>query len=367
MPFTPPDLSEILTNEQELNTRLSSCKSELQSILTNEGIGYTAGDGIIPLIRKLPYPTPTSIELFGTKEFLTKDGPQTYNRSMELRPIVRDQNGKTMMNVSVTIRRRAGTTSGEWTTLGTITTGQSLNVTPQSNTGNFRYEAYVTNNSNVSIYYDIPNYYMYYPAYYGQYLVNVVDYFHPMATSNCRIDSEDFTMGANFIDLYAQSAGQMYALFPLKYYPPLTGVNSNTNIQIGFDITRGNVPVSTKAIGIGGGMYNPEDSFGGSLGLFLDASDADTLTSRDTFFVPDWATDNAFTESGVSKECYIQINGTNNGGYAYMYGEGGSPSDYMPYWYGEYIGTPVVMAYANNVASNEKVRLRIKYVRAVTP
>ena len=50
-----------------------------------------------------------------------------------------------------------------------------------------------------------------------------------------------------------------------------------------------------------------------------------------------------------------------------MYGEGGDPSDYMPYWYGESIGTPVVMAYANNVAANEKVRLRIKYIRAVKP
>ncbi|MBQ2613575.1 MAG: hypothetical protein IJG19_06890 [Methanobrevibacter sp.] len=367
MPFTPPDLSEILTNEQELNTKLNSCKSELQSILTKEGIDYTSSEGIIPLIRKLPYPTPTTIELFGTKEFLTKDGSQTYNRSMDLRPIVRDQNGKSMMNLSVTIRRRSGTTSGAWTTLGTITTGQSLNVTPQSNNGNYRYEAYVTNNSNVSIHYDVPNYYMYYPAKYGQILASVVDYANPMEYSNCRINTEDFSMGGNFIDLYAQSAGQMYAIFPLKYYPPLTHVDTNTNIQIGFDITRGNVPVSTKAIGIGGGMYNPEDSYGGSLGLFLDASDGDTLTSRDTFFIPQWSTDNGFTESGVSKECYIQINGTYNGGYAYMYGEGGDPSDYMPYWYGESIGTPVVMAYANNVSANEKVRLKIKYIRAVTP
>lgn len=75
MTYTAPDLSEILENEQTMNTRLSSCKSQLQSILTNEEIGYTSGDGIIPLIRKLPYPVPTSIELYGTNEFLTKDGP----------------------------------------------------------------------------------------------------------------------------------------------------------------------------------------------------------------------------------------------------------------------------------------------------
>ena len=59
MTYTAPDLSEILENEQTMNTRLSSCKSQLQSILTNEEIGYTSGDGIIPLIRKLPYPVPT--------------------------------------------------------------------------------------------------------------------------------------------------------------------------------------------------------------------------------------------------------------------------------------------------------------------
>ena len=34
MTYTAPDLSEILENEQTMNTRLSSCKSQLQSILT---------------------------------------------------------------------------------------------------------------------------------------------------------------------------------------------------------------------------------------------------------------------------------------------------------------------------------------------
>ena len=350
MTYNPPDLSEVLTNEQEMNTRLTSCKSQLQSILTKEGIEYTSDEGIIPLIRKLPYPTPTSITLYGTKEFLTKNGPQTYNRSMDLRPTVRDQNGKSMNNISVTIRRK-NLSSGEWTTLGTITTGQSLRVTPDSNTGNYRYEAYVTSNSRVSISYDVPNYYMYYPTMYAQYLLNIVDYANPIDSSNCRIVSEDFTLGADYIDLYAQNAGQMYAIFPLKYYPQLLGVDSNTKINIGFDITRGDVPIATKAVGLGGGMYNKEDSYGGSLGLFLDASDGDTLTSRDTFFIAEWASDNGFTETGVKKECYIQIEGTNNGGYAYMYGEGGSPSDYTPYWYGDSIGTPV----------------KIKYINAVTP
>ena len=208
---------------------------------------------------------------------------------------------------------------------------------------------------------------MYYPAMYGEYLESIVNYSQPLASSNCRIDAEDFSMGANYINLYAQSAGTMYAVFPLRYYPPLTGVNSNTKINIGFDITRGDVPVATKIIGIGAGMYNASESFGGSLGLFLDASDGDCLTSRDTSFVPSWTEDQGFTESGVSKECYIQISGTSNGGYPYMYGEGGEPSDYMPYWYGQYIGTPVVLAWAYNVAANERVRLKMKYITAVTP
>ena len=99
MTYTAPDLSEILENEQTMNTRLSSCKSQLQSILTDEEIGYTSGDGIIPLIRKLPYPVPTSIELYGTKEFLTKDGPQSYYKHMDLYPVVRDQKGKAMNNI----------------------------------------------------------------------------------------------------------------------------------------------------------------------------------------------------------------------------------------------------------------------------
>lgn len=366
MTYTAPDLSEILTNEQTLNTRLSACKSELQTILTNEEIGYTAGDGIIPLIRKLPYPVATSIELYGTKDFLTKTGPQTYNKSMDLSCVVRDQNGNAMRNVPVSIRRRTGTTSGAWTVLGSLNTGEYLTVTPESNTGNFRYEAYVTSNSNISTYADVPNYYMYYPSDYYE-LESVVDYGNPLATSNCTIDYEPFSMGANYLNLYAQSAGTMYAVFPLKHYPPLTGVNSNTKLRFGFDITRGDVPAATKIIGIGAGMYNASNSYGGSMGLFLDASDADSLTSRTTSFVASWAEDHGFTESGVSKECYIEFTGTSNGGYPYMYGEGGSPSDYMAYWYGQYIGTPVVLAWANNLSANERVRLKMKYIMAVTP
>ena len=147
-----------------------------------------------------------------------------------------------------------------------------------------------------------------------------------------------------------------------KFVSRFKGCISNTHFNIGFDIIRRNVSVATKIIGVGAGMYNASESYGG----FLDASDGDCLTSRDMSFVPGWSEDHGFTESGVSKECYIEISETSNGGYPYMYGECGEPSDYMPYWYGQYIGSPVVLAWAYNVAANERVRLRMKYITAVT-
>ncbi len=54
MPYTQPDLSEILANEQTLNTNLLTAQTRLRAILDKEEIGYNQGDGVIPLIRKLP-------------------------------------------------------------------------------------------------------------------------------------------------------------------------------------------------------------------------------------------------------------------------------------------------------------------------
>ena len=58
MTFSPPDLSEILTNEQTLNSRLTSMQSDLRDILNDNSISYSQNDGVIPLIRKLPVPVP---------------------------------------------------------------------------------------------------------------------------------------------------------------------------------------------------------------------------------------------------------------------------------------------------------------------
>ena len=46
MPFTPPDLSEILTNEQTLNTRLTTYRNKLKAILDADGISYDENLGI---------------------------------------------------------------------------------------------------------------------------------------------------------------------------------------------------------------------------------------------------------------------------------------------------------------------------------
>lgn len=53
MSYTPPDLSTVLTNEQSLNSNISSAQTKLRSILNHEDKSYSSSDGVIPLIRKL--------------------------------------------------------------------------------------------------------------------------------------------------------------------------------------------------------------------------------------------------------------------------------------------------------------------------
>ena len=40
MPYTDPDLSDILTNEQTMNTRLTTYRNKLKAILDSDGISY---------------------------------------------------------------------------------------------------------------------------------------------------------------------------------------------------------------------------------------------------------------------------------------------------------------------------------------
>lgn len=52
MSFTPPDLSEVLSNEYLMNSRLTTLRANLRNGLTNAGITYDESDTIIQLIDK---------------------------------------------------------------------------------------------------------------------------------------------------------------------------------------------------------------------------------------------------------------------------------------------------------------------------
>lgn len=53
MSYEPPNLSPVISNEQSINTNLSSARTKLRSILNYENTNYSSEDGVIPLIRKL--------------------------------------------------------------------------------------------------------------------------------------------------------------------------------------------------------------------------------------------------------------------------------------------------------------------------
>ena len=98
MTYTSPDLSQVLANEQAINSRLTTCRNDLRTILTKEEIGYTEGDAIIPLIRKLPVPQLNQIEV-NMSECFSTDPDLTVN----VRAI--DTNGESMANVNVDLYR----------------------------------------------------------------------------------------------------------------------------------------------------------------------------------------------------------------------------------------------------------------------
>lgn len=98
MSYTPPDLSEVLTNEQTMNSRLTTCRNNLRTILTKEEIGYTEGDGIIPLIRKLPVPELASMTM-------TLNNPFSTGASVTGTVTAKDTNGETMVNVPIQLYR----------------------------------------------------------------------------------------------------------------------------------------------------------------------------------------------------------------------------------------------------------------------
>lgn len=98
MGYTPPDLSQVLTNEQTMNSRLTTCRNDLRAILEKEEIGYISGDAIIPLIRKLPVPQLNKIEV---------EMPQSFSTGSDLTVNVKtiDTNNESMANVNVDLYR----------------------------------------------------------------------------------------------------------------------------------------------------------------------------------------------------------------------------------------------------------------------
>ena len=145
MSFTPPDLSEVLTNEQTMNSRLTTCRNDLRAILTKEEIGYTEGDGIIPLIRKLPVPQLANVNVNIVDKFSTGNDITATISAI-------DNNGDPMPNASLDVYRLD---PDDWNTpapvlLGTVTTGSngSVNVNvPMPNDKGFFYVQ--ARNSNV--------------------------------------------------------------------------------------------------------------------------------------------------------------------------------------------------------------------------
>ena len=136
MPYTQPDLSQILQNEMTLNSNLSVAQVRLRSILDKEEIGYTSGDGVIPLIRKLPVPQLGSINIYFENMFTT-------GANVNVEITTKDTKGALMPNANVDMYRIDGTAWGEpiINSLGTITTGSNgkatLTVSPPSQKGFF--------------------------------------------------------------------------------------------------------------------------------------------------------------------------------------------------------------------------------------
>ncbi|MCF0227152.1 MAG: hypothetical protein HUK28_07615 [Methanobrevibacter sp.] len=368
MTYTAPDLSEVLSNEQELNSKLINCKIALQNILDENSISYQASEGIIPLIRKLPYPIPTTVELNNNIKWLTLSGPQTSNKICRCYPIVRDQSGSTIDNIPITIRRKA-INGGSWSTYGSYTSGNPFDIVADANKGGYIYECYITDNPSISSQITLPQYYFNYDGSgYSYNYLNVLDTSNLLISNNVRsIDTMYLSYGYNYFDIVANNDGEMLVAIALKNTPTIIGANNNTNIYIGYDVTRGNTSYSDGINGVGGGMVG--NGSRNSMGIFLDASDKDLTSTYGTSFDGSFG-DYGYTESGSSKECIVRIPGGNTGAYTFFENADASISNYGPYWYSSMIGSnyaPCVVVNNTNMSAGQKLRVKIKYIRAVAP
>ena len=154
----------------------------------------------------------------------------------------------------------------------------------------------------------------------------------------------------------------MVLAIPLKNTPAIVGANSNTNIYIGYDITRGATASGTSMFGLGGGMVG--NGSRNSIGIFLDSSDADFMTNYDSDF-SFGQDDIGFSETGVAKECIVRIPGGNSGSYTWFENADESISEYSPYWYASQLGTTYaqcLVVYHSNATANQRIKVTIKYI-----
>lgn len=370
MTFTPPDLSEVLTNEQTMNSRLNTFRNDVKAILDDAEITYASDLGILGLLRLLPVPDPQSIEFNCYESWLTKDGPQDNAKSAEMYIVVRDNDGVSMRGIDVVLQRKA-ISGGNWTTVATGKTPFSYTAVADANNGGYIYKAYVTNKPAVSTEHSLPQYYMNYYAdsdYMNRIPPSLLNTANLLKATNVKsVDTSGLSDEENYIEVVANEAGIMKGAIMIKNTPTILGANSNTHVYIGYDMTRGNVPSSTQIKAYGGGFVG--NGSRDSVGLFLDNSDVDFDNAYDMAYLG-FPSDEGYTVAGSVRECYVDIEGGSSGNYTYYNTADGSVSNYAGYWYASEIGNtygPCIVFYATNMAADDRLRIPIKYIRAVAP
>lgn len=370
MTFTPPDLSDVLTNETTMYSRLTTFRNDVKDILDETEITYSSDLGILGLLRLLPVPNPQSIEFNCYGSWLTKDGPQAHAKSANMYIIVRDKNDVSMNGIDVVLQRKP-LSGGNWTTITSGKTPLSYTATADANRGGYIYKAYVTNKPSVSAEHSLLQYYMNYfndSEYVDNIPPSLLNTSNLLKATNVKsVDTTGLTYEENYIEVVANQAGVMKGAIMINNTPTILGANSNTHVYIGYDMSRGNVPSSTQMKGYGGGFVG--NGSRDSVGVFFDNCDVDFDTAYDFMFLGS-PSDAGYTVAGSVRECYVDIEGGSSGNYTYYKTADGSVSHYAGYWYGSEIGStyaPCIVFYADNMAADERLRIPIKYIRAVAP
>lgn len=371
MSFTPPDLSQVLTNEETLNSRLTTFRNDVKDILDAEEISYASDLGILGLLRLLPVPDPRSIEFNCYESWLTKSGPQNSAKGANMYIVVRDKNGQSMSGINVTLQRKP-ISGGSWTTVTSGPAPLSYTATADANNGGYTYKTFVTDKASVSAEHSLPQYYMNYFHDEENYEYNIpsslLNTTNLLKATNVKsVDKTGLDYDQNYIEVVANEAGVMRGAIMINNTPAIVGASSSTHVYIGYDMSRGNVPSATSMKGIGGGFVG--DGSRDSCGLFFDNSDADFDSAYNMSYLGS-PSDEGYTKAGSVTECYADIVGGSTGAYTYYKTADGSVSNYAGYWYASQIGStyaPCIVFYANNMEANGRLRIPIKYIRAVAP